>query len=472
MNSPRKIKAPMQQKEISGLQPPQAVEVEKNLIGAALKDKNAFLEASRCINEPEVFYKDAHKIIFKAMIDLDKANEAIDILTVSEMLKKSGSLNSVGGELYLMELARDVVFSENIESHAKIINEKHILRMLITSSRDITAKAFDNPENVDELLDTVEKQIFDIASKKSKSDFSHISADIGELLQKINDVTQSGKSSGIPTGYPKLDALTGGIQDTDMLIVAGRPGTGKTSFALSLAANMAIKAENKVPVAIFSLEMSKIQLLKRLLCAEARIDMHALNTGRLSTKDLQRLANATTPMANAPMYIDDTPGISVMEMRAKARRLKSEHNIGIIFIDYLQLMTASSGDGNFQSRENEISYISRSIKGLAKDLDIPIFALSQLNRSVESRSKDARPQLSDLRESGAIEQDADIVMFVYRPKDDDMGPEGAAKSEIIVEKQRNGPTGSIPVTFIGKYTRFENVEVGEEDGNQWNQGIS
>ncbi|MFP4521109.1 MAG: replicative DNA helicase [Fibrobacterota bacterium] len=451
------MKKPEKRKVNEQLQPPQALDIERHLLGTALKDKDAFNSTIEVIREPEIFYREAHKLIFKAMLELEEKNENIDILTVSELLKKTGDLEKAGGTEYLMELAADVIFSGNIESHARIVREKSILRDLITISRKAIGNAFEQSEEVSIILNNIEQEIFRLAQRQIKKDFTKISNEINPLLNQIQMLSDNKDSTlGIPTGYNKLDSLIGGFHKTDLIIIAGRPGSGKTSFALSLASNMAMKLENPVPCAVFSLEMSNIQLVKRIVCAEAKINMNKLNTGNLATRDLQKIAMATSPMANAPIWLDDTPGISVMEIRAKARRLKARNDIGIIFVDYLQLVT---GGARFESRQIEIQYISSALKSIAKELDIPVVALSQLNRSVEQRSKDARPQLSDLRESGSIEQDADMVMFVHNDKsENDMTSGDSIKSSIILEKNRNGPTGDIPVTFIKKFTRFENFE--------------
>lgn len=433
--------------------PPQAVDIEAAVLGAMLLEKEAIAKALEVLDET-AFYKPAHQSIFKAMIALFERNEPVDLITLSEELRRRGELEKVGGEYYLTELTSRVTSAANVEYHAHIILEKALMRQLIATSAAIINRAYNETEDPLELLDEAERGIFDISEQRMKKSF--ISMD--SAVHKTMDLLQSihGRHSGVtgvPSGFIDLDALTGGFQPSDLIIIAGRPSQGKTAFALSVARNAAVMHD--VPIGIFSLEMSAQQLVMRLMCAEARVDAHKVRTGRLPEDEWQKLSTSVGRLYRAKIYIDDTPALGVLELRAKARRLKAEHNIGLIMIDYLQLMQGPRS----QSREQEISAISRSLKALAKELNIPVIALSQLNRAVEARS-DKRPALADLRESGAIEQDADVVLFVHRPEmygieqQDNKPTEGLA--EIIVGKQRNGPTDTVELQFIKQYARFEN----------------
>ncbi|MFH0921909.1 MAG: replicative DNA helicase [Fibrobacterota bacterium] len=432
----------------AGRIPPQAVDIEQKVLGAMLLDASALGAGIEILNEGD-FYRSVHGFIFAAMTGLFGNNEPVDITSVANELKKRRQLESVGNEIYLAELVECAVTPANAAYHANIIKEKSTLRSLINTSTDIINRCFDDVEEVEPLLDEAQSKIYDVAQGRIRNQFQSV----GELLPKtFDDIERYGKGQivGVPSGFKDLDEMTAGFQPGELIILAGRPSMGKTALALSMASNAALLSGKAV--GIFSLEMSKGQLVQRLLCAQAKINMHSLRTGRLPLRDFPRLSLAAGPLNEARIVIDDTSNISVLEMRAKARRLKLQGKLDILIVDYLQLMEASK---KMSSREQEISYISRSLKGLAKDLGIPVLALSQLARRVEDR-QDSRPQLSDLRESGAIEQDADVVLFVYREeyyKKEDGEP---GKAEIIISKQRNGPLGTANATFVHEYAGFEN----------------
>ncbi len=437
-----------------GRVPPQAVDVETAVIGAMLLEKDAIAKAIEILDDT-AFYKPAHQSIFKAIMALFEKSEPVDLITLTDELRRRGDLEKIGGEYYLSELTTKISSSANVEYHAHIVLERALMRQLIHSSSEVINRAYSETEDALGLLDEAEQKIFDISEKRMKKSFVTMNTAVHktmELLQSIH-----GKHSGVtgvPSGFFELDSLTGGFQQSDLIIIAGRPSQGKTAFALSVARNSAVM--HNVPIGMFSLEMSTQQLVMRLMCAEARVDAHKVRTGRLPENEWNKLSTSVGRLYDAKIYIDDTPGLAILEMRAKARRLKVEHNIGLVIVDYLQLM---QGPKNAQSREQEISAISRSLKALAKELNLPVIALSQLNRAVESRG-DKRPALSDLRESGAIEQDADVVIFVHRPEmygiteQDNQPTEGLA--EIIIGKQRNGPTKTVELQFIKEYARFEN----------------
>jgi len=437
---------------------PSAVDVEYTVLGAMLLSPDAVPKVIENIT-PEVFFDKRNATIFSAMVSLFDAKEPIDIVTLFEELKKSNKLESAGGTAYISKLAQDVSSAANVEFHSRIIIEKWILRKLISTSMDIATKAYSGTEDVFELLDNAEGEIFKITEAGLKESYKGMERAVKEAIEHIEAIHSRQLSSfSVPTGFYALDDILGGFQKSDLIIVAARPSMGKTAFALSAARNAAI--EHKVPIAIFSLEMATIQLVIRLICAEAKINAHNVRTGNFKAEDGSKISRTAGKLSEAPIYIDDTPGQNILEIKAKARRLKAEKNIGLIIIDYLQLMNAS---GRTNSREQEISTISRALKGLAKDLNVPVVALSQLNRAVETRN-DKRPQLSDLRESGSIEQDADVVIFLTRPEyygidhfDNGDSTEGIA--EIIVAKQRNGPTGEIKLKFIKNYARFENLDM-------------
>lgn len=429
---------------------PQAPEAELAVLGAMLSSKEAVSKVMGLLTS-EHFYRDSNARIFSVMVALFHENEPIDTISVIDRLKRNKDLENVGGAYFITGLMEAVPTVANVEGYARIVLEKALLRRLINVSHDISKEAFDDSEDVESILDRAEQQIFEISENRLKGGFKHIDPVLQATLEQMDAISaKAGQVIGVPSGLSDLDSKTAGFHPGDLIIVAGRPGMGKTALALTMARNAAIEAGSGV--GIFSLEMSDTQLAMRLLCSEAKVDSHLVRTGMLPKDQWPKLSIHVGKLAEAPIYLDDTPAITVLELRAKARRLKAEHHIKLIIVDYLQLMQGPKG---VESRQQEISVISRSLKALAKDLNIPVIALSQLSRAVESR-QDKRPQLSDLRESGAIEQDADVVMFLYRPwlydKDDE---DNRAKAEIILAKQRNGPTGIIPVSFIDRYTRFE-----------------
>ena len=457
MTDPRRFSATGEQAPSpEGRVPPQAVDVEMAVLGAMLLDKGAIAKAIEILDDTS-FYKPAHQRIFAAMLGLFDRSEPVDLITLVEELKRRGELDKVGGEYYLTELTTRVTTAANVEYHAHIVLEKALMRQLISSSAEVVGRAYNETEDALDLLDEAEQKIFQISEQRMKKSFVSMNTAVHHTMEMLESI--HGKHSGVtgvPSAFTELDNYTGGFQNSDLIIVAGRPSQGKTALVLSVARNAAILHD--VPVAFFSLEMSIQQLVLRLICAEARVDAHSVRTGRLPEDEWRKLSTSVGKLYKARIFIDDTPALSALEIRAKARRLKAEHNIGLVVVDYLQLM---QGPKNVQSREQEISTISRSLKALAKELNIPVIALSQLNRAVEMRG-DKRPVLADLRESGAIEQDADVVLFVHRPEmfginvDENNEPtEGMA--EIIIGKQRNGPTGSARLAFIKQYARFENL---------------
>jgi replicative DNA helicase len=432
--------------------PPQNLEAEQCVLGSILLQQGALVKVLEFLIADD-FYRDAHKTIFKSMVALFEKNEPQDIITVTNILKDRNDLDEIGGPAYLSTLTDIVPVAANIVYYAHIIRSKAVLRRLIQTCTEISVRCYDEQDDIDSLVDDAEQTIFDISRSKSSQHFQPLSAIIPETFKKVEKLAERKELiTGVPTGYDDLDRITSGFQPSDLIIVAGRPSMGKTALAMNISQNAAIF--NKVPVAVFSLEMSKEQLGMRMLCSVSRVDSQDLRTGFIKDPDWPKLARATGILSEAPIFIDDTPALSVLEMRAKSRRLKSEYNIGLVVVDYLQLMR---GRTNAERREQEISEISRSLKAMAKELDLPVVALSQLNRSLESRPN-KRPQLSDLRESGAIEQDADLICFLYRDeiynKSDDNPRRGIA--EVIVGKQRNGPTGTVDLTFIDKFTTFEN----------------
>ncbi|OGU31523.1 MAG: replicative DNA helicase [Ignavibacteria bacterium GWA2_35_9] len=438
------------------VKPPAAPEVEAAVLGAMLIEKEAVAKAVEFLTS-SVFYIKAHQLIFSAMVALFEAGEPVDTLTVYEELQKREQLDETGGAVYLSKISQNISSAANIEYHAKIILEKEILRNLITSSHEIARAAYQATEDAFDLLDEAERKIFEITESHLKRSFTGMDKAVREALEYIEAIhSKSNIKFSVPTGFYELDDMLGGFQKSDFIIIAARPSMGKTAFALSLARNAAI--DHKIPVGIFSLEMSTMQLIIRLLCAEGRLNAHLVRTGKLPSEDGMKLSKNAHKLIEAPIYIDDTPAQTVLEIRAKARRLKVEKNIGMIIIDYVQLM---QGPAKAESREREISHISRSLKSLAKELNIPVVALAQMNRAVEART-DKRPQLSDLRESGSLEQDADVVTFLYRPeyygiKTDHEGNSLEGVTEIIIGKQRNGPTGEVRLAFIKEYARFENL---------------
>ncbi len=434
---------------------PQAVDVEQAVLGAMFLDRDAVNLAAENLQE-SYFYKPSHRKIFSAMLELFEKDTEIDPISVADVLKRRNQFEEIGGHVYLTEIVNSTPTSANIQYHLEIIKQKALSRMLIRTCENIITKAYAEDKEVDELLDEAESKIFDISEKRLKKGFDSINPIVKRTFKRIDDLYSSNVSgvTGVPTGYKKLDELTAGLQPSDLVILAGRPSMGKTAFALNLARNAAV--DHGIPIGFFSLEMSADALAMRLLCTEAKVNMMNVRTGKLTKEEMERLTEHAPKLMNAPIFIDDTPGMNVLELRAKARRLKSEHNIQFLIIDYLQLMEGHKGE----NRQQEITHISRSLKAIAKELDVPVLALSQLSRAVESRDKTKRPQLSDLRESGAIEQDADVVFFVYRPEYygimefPDTGDSTHNMCEIIIGKQRNGPTGDVRLTFLKEFGKF------------------
>lgn len=437
--------------------PPQNIEAEQSILGAILLENEAIAEAIEVLS-PDDFYRDAHRKIFSGMLDLYEKNEPIDLITLTEQLSRNGQLEEVGGASYLSSIISLVPTSANIRYHSKIVREKALLRNLIKTATEIVTMSYDEGLEVNELLDRAETMIFSISEKRVRSSFVHIGnilKDTIALVDKLYDKKEH--ITGLPTGFTDLDMLTTGFHPGELIVVGARPGMGKTAFALNIAAYVGI--EVKVPVAIFSLEMSKLLIVLRMLCSEAEVDSKSIRSGYHSKEDYRKLVNAAGRLAEAPIYIDDTFN-SVLEIRAKARRLKAElGGLGLIIIDYLQLMR---GEGTYTQREQAISEISRSLKALAKDLEVPVIVISQLNRSCEQRGDDKHPILADLRESGAIEQDADIILFIYRDeyyKKDKSSEKGVA--DLDIAKQRNGPPKLIKLTFLDKFTKFKNYTARE-----------
>jgi replicative DNA helicase len=429
------------------------LEAEASLISAVLIENSALLDILEVL-APEDFYRSAHQRIFEGIIDLFTRNEPVDLVTLANVLKEKGHLEEIGGAAFLSKLVDTAPMAVNAAHYAKIVHDKASARRLIAKSNQIIQRCFEERGPVDELLDFAEQSVFEIAENKSRKSFHPISALIEKNIDQLEE-RQGNKTliTGVPSGFTDLDYLTSGFQPSDLIILAARPSMGKTALALNMARNTAV--ETQTGVALFSLEMSKEQLSMRMLCAEARVDSHRLRGGFLSNEDWTNLTQAASILSEAPIFIDDSPDITSLDIRAKARRLKMDNKLGLVIIDYLQLM---QGRRNIERRDLEISEISRSLKGLAKELELPVIALSQLNRKLEERT-DKRPKLSDLRESGALEQDADVVMFIYRDEvyhRDENNP-NTGKAEIIVAKHRNGPTGDIPLAFIHAYTRFENL---------------
>lgn len=438
--------------QASGLErvPPQNVEAERAVIGGVLLDPDAATRAIEILG-PEAFYKPSHARIFRAIVALFARRQPIDVMTLSEELGKAGDLEAVGGIAALTDLVDSTPSAANLEHYARIVLDKYILRQLIRASTEIAEDAYAASRDADAILDSAEQRIFKISESRVSQGFIHIKEIIKERFGEIERVHETRMSvTGLRSGFDDLDNFTAGFHPSDLVIIAGRPSMGKTSFALNIAQHVGLVERRAV--AIFSLEMSKERLVQRLLCSEAKVDAQKVRKGFTSEKDIERLTVAASLLSEAAIFIDDTPAISTLEMRARARRLKAEHDIALVIIDYLQLARCSE---RAENRQQEISAISRSLKALAKELDIPVIALSQLSRAVEARGGDRRPMLSDLRESGAIEQDADLVLFLYRPEVyDQQDPEKRGKAELIIGKQRNGPTGIIQLVFEKTYTLF------------------
>lgn len=437
--------------------PPQSVEAEQSVLGAMLIEKEAIIKVMEILN-PEDFYRESHRVIYQAALSLANRSEAVDIITITEQLRKDDKLEAVGGISYVTSLANAIPTAANVGHHARIVEEKALLRGLITTATHIAGMGYDANEEVEQILDQAEKMIMGVSGRKAGPGFTPIREIISKAMSKIEELYQSkGGITGLPTGFKDLDRLTSGLQPSDLILVAARPSMGKTAFTLNIAQHVALR--EKKAVAFFSLEMSKEQLVQRMICAEAAIDSAKLRIGDLADSDWPKLVNACNRLYEAPLFIDDTAGITVAQMRSKARRLKIEHGLRLIVIDYLQLMQGSGGK-NSENRQQEISEISRSLKALARELNVPIIALSQLSRGVEARQS-KKPMLSDLRESGSLEQDADIVSFLYR--EDYYNPETDNKNitEVIVAKHRNGPVDTVRLFFHKQFTRFSDLAKGQ-----------
>lgn len=464
---------------------PQATDMEKAVLGALMIDKDAYLEVSNLLR-PESFYEPRNQMVYDAIVRLSMDENPVDVLTVADKLGKMGKLEEVGGPAYIADLSSRVATSANVEYHANIVAEKYLARQMIQYVSVIGKKTFDETYDIKDVVQEAESTLFELSQKNMKKDYSVLSPIVDKAMEIVKMAHANiGGVTGISTGYNKLDDMTCGWQDSDLVIIAGRPAMGKTAFALSLAKNIA--ADQNIPMAFFSLEMSDVQLANRLMSNACMIEGKKLLSGQLDRSDWLRLDKKLDKLKDAPLYIDDTEGLSVMELRSKARRLVREKGVRLIMIDYLQLMTASGM--KYNSRQEEVSLISRSLKGLAKELNIPVLALSQLNRGVESRqgAEGKRPQLSDLRESGAIEQDADMVIFLHRPEYYDLymnedGVDYKGKAEVIISKHRKGATGIVLLNFKGEYTRFEDsedalmanrppTEGGEIRGDNENSGV-
>ena len=451
-----------QDRNVDRLQPPQSLDAEQAVLGAILKDGEAINQVIEVLDDESHFYVPKHQSVYRAMLNLYEKGEPTDITTVANELAREDGLQRVGGRVYLVDLVEQVASAANLVSHANIVLERSILRRLISSSNEIIKSCYAFEQPVDDLLDLAESTIFRLSESRLRKGFTSIKDLIPATFEDIENLQSEGSGLvGITTGYGDVDVMTNGMHAGDLIIVAGRPSMGKSAFAMNIAEHVAI--EKKRGVGVFSVEMSKEQLALRMLCGRARISQQKLRARKLRDEDWSRLTIAGGPLSEAPIYIDDSPALSSLEIRAKARRLKSQHDLGLIIVDYLQMV---HGAGRFENRQQEMASISRGLKALAKELEIPVIACSQLSRLVEQRGGEKRPQLSDLRESGAIEQDADVVMFIYRPehylshleRTDPKYIEVAGKAEIIVAKQRNGPTGVVHLAFVKEYARFENLE--------------
>ncbi len=439
--------------------PPQSIEAEQSVLGAMLLDKEAISKVTEILNA-EDFYREAHRVIYNAMLELYNKNEAVDMITITDILRRDNKLDDVGGIAYITSLANAVPTAANVKYHANIVEEKSVLRQMVRVSTEIAAMGYEANEEVNVLIDKAESRILEISNRKKKSDFTAISDVLMDSVQDIEKMLNNkGGLTGLPTGFTDLDKLTSGLHPSDFIILAARPSMGKTAFALNLVQNVALRAHKKMEddtprsVAFFSLEMSKEQLVNRMLCAEAKIDSQRLRVGEMADSDWTELWNACDVLSKAKIFIDDTPGITAMDMRSRARRLKVEHGLDLIVIDYLQLMQGSGKSKNGDNRQQEVSEISRSLKALARELNVPVIALSQLSRSVEARQV-KRPMLSDLRESGSLEQDADIVAFLYREDYYNPESENPNVTELIIAKHRNGPVDTVNLFFQKNFTKF------------------
>lgn len=432
--------------------PPHNIEAEQSVLGSMILERNAIAEVTEVLKGDE-FYKESHRILFDAILELYNRDEPVDMITLVELLRSRDHLEAIGGVSYISNLATSVPTTANVKYYAKIVEEKWTLRRLILASDDIMQKCYEQQEEVENVLESAEKSIFDISQKKNRQDFEHLSTIIVRSFDQFERLSKNkGEITGIPSGFTDLDRKTSGFQKAELILVAARPSMGKTAFSTNIALYSALRAGKSV--AVFSLEMSKEQLAYRMLCSEANIDMLKLRTGDLDDEDWVRLARAAGPMANGKIFIDDTPGISINELRSKCRRLKIEKGLDFIMIDYLQLMT---GGARTENRQQEVSEISRSLKVIAKELNAPVMALAQLSRAPEIRA-DHRPILSDLRESGSIEQDADVVMFLYRDEYYNKDTDKKNMAEVIIAKQRNGPTGTVELAWLGQFTKFGNLD--------------
>ena len=433
--------------------PPQNIEAEQAVLGAMMIDREAISKATELLRDND-FYRQDHRAVFQVIVDLFNSNQAVDMVTVTEALKKAGKLEDVGGIQFITYLANAVPTAANVSYHAKIVEEKSLLRQLISVSTQIAGSGYEGSEDVNTLLDNAERMILGVSERKISRDFAPIKEVVMSAVDRIDELyNKKGGITGLATGFIDFDHLTSGLQPSDLILIAARPSMGKTALVLNMAQNIAIR--EKKAVAFFSLEMSKEQLVQRMLCSEASIDSSRLRIGELEDKDWEKLIWAADGLSQAQIFIDDTPGITVMEMRAKARRLKVEHDLQLVVIDYLQLMQGS-GKKNSENRQQELSDISRSLKALARELNVPVVALSQLSRSVESRQS-KRPMLSDQRESGALEQDADLVGFLYREDYYDRDTENKNITELIIAKHRNGPVDTVKLFFHKQFTRFANL---------------
>ena len=444
-----------------GKLPPQAVDLEEAVLGALMLEKDA-LTTVIDILKPQSFYKDANKEVYQAIVDLFNNSEPVDMLTVANQLRELGKLEIVGGAYYLTELTSRVNSAANVEFHARIVSEQAIKRELIRISSEIQKDAFEDTTDAFILLDRTEQALFEVSESNVRKNYADMRSIMREALNEL-EVRKDHKDglTGIPSGFTSLDRITSGWQNSDLVIIAARPGMGKTAFVVTAMRNAAVDFSH--PVAIFSLEMSNIQLVNRLISAEAELESDKIKKGTLADYEWEQLVHKTAKLSNAPIYIDDTPALSILELRAKCRRLKAQHGVKLIIVDYLQLMTGDSTRGNSGNREQEIASISRALKNIAKELEVPVVALSQLSRAVETRGGDKRPQLSDLRESGSIEQDADLVMFLYRPEyygitEDENGHPTHGLGEMIIAKHRNGSLDTARMKFIGKYTKFTDLD--------------
>ncbi|WP_297334974.1 replicative DNA helicase [Algoriphagus sp.] len=441
--------------------PPQAIDLEEAVLGALMLEKDALTNVIDIL-KVESFYKDAHQVIFQAILDLFTDSQPIDLLTVTAQLRRNGTLEVAGGAFYITELTSKVSSAANIEYHARIITEQSIKREMIRIASDIQRDAFEETTDVFELLDKMEQSLFEISEKNIRKNYSDMKSIMREAIAEMEaKKDQKDGLTGVPSGFTALDRVTSGWQKSDLVIIAARPAMGKTAFVLSVLRNAAV--DHNKPVAIFSLEMSSVQLVNRLIASEAELDSEKIKKGSLAEHEWAQLVHKTAKLSKAPLFVDDTPALSILELRAKCRKLKAQHDIQMVVVDYLQLMSGDTGKGGAGNREQEIASISRALKKIAKELSIPVIALSQLSRAVETRGGDKRPQLSDLRESGSIEQDADMVMFLYRPEyygitEDEDHNSTLGVGEVIIAKHRNGSLENVKLRFIGKYTKFTDLD--------------